>query len=79
MNVGLGGACIEAWEPLPPGAGLALEVATPTLWDPLVIRATVVWSAWSGEGRALSGMQFLHARDGALKSLLDLLRTERFE
>jgi PilZ domain len=44
LNVSLAGAGLELETPLIPGEKLALSFTTPTLWDPLVLRAVVTWS-----------------------------------
>jgi PilZ domain len=44
LNVSLAGAGLELEAPLVPGEKLALSFTTPTLWDPLVLRAVVTWS-----------------------------------
>ena len=76
LNIGLGGACVSAPDPLPEGARLALEIDTPNLWDPLAVVAEVAWVSErdAGDSPVRAGLRFLDwpARRGrALAELLD--------
>jgi hypothetical protein len=61
------------------GSSVTLEVTTPILWDPLVIRATIAWRGPSRPGTARAGMRFSLDRGTALRNLIELLGTERFD
>ena len=44
VNLGLGGACLEAALELEPGSHLQLEIEAPNLWQPLVVAGQVAWT-----------------------------------
>src|SRR5689334_18863077 len=44
VNLSLAGACVEIGEPVTPGTWLTVEIMAPSLWDPLILRARVVWA-----------------------------------
>ncbi len=79
VNLGLGGACIEATERLPVGSAVTLQVTAPNLWDPLVVPATVAWLGKGSPGRVPTGLKFGHAETGALPALVELLVAYRYE
>lgn len=60
VDVSLAGAGLELEELLAPGERIAVEVHTPTLWDPLVIPAVVAWTQPVGPARARAGIRFEH-------------------
>lgn len=78
LNLGLGGACIEASHPLAVGDAVTLEVTTPNLWDPLVVPSVVAWTAAADTGTR-AGLAFDHAGKSALPALVELLSAYRFE
>ena len=43
-DLSLAGAGLETDEPLVVGERLSLTLATPTMWDPLVVEAVVAWA-----------------------------------
>jgi hypothetical protein len=84
-DLGLGGARVHALEPaalasqsLGPGARLSLEVMAPTLWDPLVLTALVVWQRSDPAGSEL-GLRFEHRESAALAALFQVLGTQGYE
>jgi hypothetical protein len=44
VDLSLAGAGVETEEPLRPDERVTIAFATPTLWDPLVLTASVVWA-----------------------------------
>ena len=63
VNLGLGGACIEAPEPVAQGAQVDLVLDTPHLWDPSPWLGVVAWARSSlpqEGGGALIGVRFEH-------------------
>jgi hypothetical protein len=67
VDVSLAGIGLELDQPLVPGERVRVSIATPTLWDPLVVPATVAWSTSGGAlatahaaGRARAGIRFEH-------------------
>jgi hypothetical protein len=44
VDLSLAGAGVETDEPLLPGERLTVSLATPTMWDPLVLDAIVAWA-----------------------------------
>src|SRR5437868_1877694 len=79
VNLSLGGACIEAAEPVPVGASLALEIVAPTLWDPLVLKARVVWSRNDRGLPARAGLSFEHTDAARAFALFELLGAHDYE
>src|SRR4051794_12124659 len=60
VNLSLGGACIEDPDTLADGAVVTVEVVSSILWDPLVLRARVAWTAVGQTGAARAGLCFAH-------------------
>ena len=79
VNIGLGGACVIVDGTIDVGAEVALEVTTPTLWDPLHLPARVTWVEEAGDGTHRAGMRFEHERPTALRALVEMLGTEGYE
>ena len=44
VDLSLAGAGIETDEPFVPGDRVSVTLATPTMWDPLVLEAVVAWA-----------------------------------
>jgi Tfp pilus assembly protein PilZ len=66
-DLGLGGARISVDEALGVGDAITLSLTAPTLWDPLVLRARVAWSAGDGAPPRSGGVVFeLPSGDAAL-------------
>ena len=80
VDLSLAGACIESAEPLSPGVLLTLEIVAPTLWDPLVLRANVVWSS-PPQGRLPSriGVRFAADEPSQLFALFEVLAAHAYE
>ena len=78
-DLGLGGACVAIPGPADPGAaveatrGVLLEVLAPTLWDPLVLEATIAWVRRGAAGSTLVCVRFNHREGAALFALLRVL------
>lgn len=79
VNLSLGGACIEAAEPVAPGSIVTLEIVAPTLWDPLVLRGRVVWSRSERGSVPRTGLSFEH--DDAIRAfaLFELLGAHDYD
>jgi hypothetical protein len=71
-DLGIGGACVLTADFLAPGLAVDLEIQAPTLWDPLLLRATVTWCS-AADGGWHAGMRFDHAEPSALMALFELL------
>jgi Tfp pilus assembly protein PilZ len=80
-NVGLGGACIVAEEPLAIGDQVTLSFTAPTLWDPLVLRARVAWvsAVAAASPPARAGLAFEHKNADAVFALYELIVTLGYE
>jgi hypothetical protein len=80
VDLSLAGACIESTEALAPGVLLTLEIIAPTLWDPLVLRANVVWSS-APQGRLPGriGVHFAADEPGQLFALFEVLAAHAYE
>jgi Tfp pilus assembly protein PilZ len=76
-NVGLGGLCLETEEPLRVGSEVLVALSTPAMWDPLVLRATVVWSE-AERLPAPSGIRFHFETAASVAALVDFLEQSRF-
>jgi hypothetical protein len=73
-NVSLGGACLELARAISEGDQVRVDFMAPSLWDPLAIRARVVWSYFphpQGPGRF--GIAFEHAEGPAVLALFELI------
>lgn len=84
-DLGLGGARVHALDPallasqsLAPGTRLSLEVMAPTLWDPLVLAALVVWQRSDPAGSEV-GLRFEHREPATLAALFQILGTQGYE
>lgn len=81
-DLGLGGARLEvaadAGHALAVDTAVTLEVVTPTLWDPLVLRGRVAWSR-PGVGAHLIGVRFEHRDGSAVFALFQLVGAQAFE
>lgn len=81
VDLGLGGACLETSDDLPPGTLVELIVDTPHLWDPLTLRGAIVWARPiadpEGAG-ALLGVRFEHQTGTSIRTLTELLEAEAF-
>jgi PilZ domain len=79
VNLSLGGACIEAGEPVAPGSFVTLEIVAPTLWDPLVLRGRVVWSRGERGSPPRSGLSFEHDDATRAFGLFELLGAHDYD
>lgn len=73
VDISLAGAGLELDEALVPGERLAVEVQTPTLWDPLVIPAVVAWTRLTGAARARAGVRFDHEGPASVFATWEML------
>jgi hypothetical protein len=81
VDLGLGGACIEATESVPQGTEIELVLDTPHLWDPLTLSGVVAWSRRLSDpegGGAMLGVRFEHATGSSVRTLTELLEAEAF-
>jgi PilZ domain len=80
FDIGLGGACISASEPMAEGDRVAVAFVAPSLWDPLLIPARVAWyHPGRGIEPARAGVAFDHVGEGAIMALFELVGTLAFE
>jgi len=77
-DLGLGGARIVVDEPVAPGDAVTLSFSAPALWDPLVIRARVVWAS-AGAPPHRAGVAFDHKSPEAAFALYELIVTLTYE
>jgi PilZ domain len=74
FDIGLGGACLSAGEPVSAGERVSIAFVAPTLWDPLLIPARVAWyRAGSGLDPARVGVAFDHTGTGSVLALFELV------
>ncbi len=81
VDLGLGGACVEASDSAASGTHVELVIDTPHLWDPLTLSGAVVWSRSVPDpegGGALIGVRFDHTAGGSVRTLSELLEAEAF-
>jgi hypothetical protein len=85
-NVGLGGACILIDETVHVGDRVTLSFVAPTLWDPLVLRAKVVWTRQGTPGTLTKmgepgrcGVAFEHRTPQAVLALFELIGTVAYD
>jgi hypothetical protein len=80
FDIGLGGACLSASEPVAPGDRLSVAFVAPTLWDPLLIPARVAWyRAPTGLDGARVGVAFDHASAGSALALFELVASLAYD
>jgi hypothetical protein len=82
VNLGLGGACVEAQEDgaldsLSPGRMVTLEVAPSGLWDPLHLTARVAWVSPASVRAARAGIAFQLSGHHLPSGLIELLGSFR--
>src|SRR4051812_3779520 len=81
VDLGLGGACVEASDSAATGTHVELVIDTPHLWDPLTLSGAVVWSRSlpdpEGSG-AMIGVRFDHSSGSVVRTLAELLEAQAF-
>ena len=81
VDLGLGGARVEAPEAIETGTPIELIIETPHLWDPLTLVGNVAWArpiAVSEGGGAQIGVRFEHESGASVRTLTELLEAEAF-
>ena len=81
VDLGLGGAGIEASDAAAAGTAVELVIETPHLWDPLTLSGTIVWSRRLPDpegGFAAIGVRFEHSTGSTVRTLTELLEAEAF-
>lgn len=74
LDLHLFGAGLEMPDPPDVGTVVLVELSAPSLWDPLRLPGTVVWTkAGATRGPARLGIRFDHALPEPLLPLFDLL------
>lgn len=90
VDLSLAGAGLETEEALTPGERLVVTIATPTMWDPLVIDARVTWAhrprastETDAFGRprsiARAGIAFEYTSPSAVMAMFEMLATLAYE
>ena len=80
LDLALGGACLEVLDAAAPGDRLEVSFVTPDRWDPLVLRARVIWAAAArGAQLARVGLIFEHAEPSQGLALMTLLGSHDYE
>jgi hypothetical protein len=91
IDLSLAGAGIETDEPFFPGDRISITLATPTMWDPLVLEATVAWAhpprpaaqAVDALGRprtlSRSGIVFDYPAPASVLAMFEMLTTLGYE
>jgi hypothetical protein len=81
VDLGLGGARVEAPDAIEAGTSIELVIEAPHLWDPLTLNGAVAWArnvAESEGGGAQIGVRFDHETGGSVRTLTELLEAEAF-
>jgi Tfp pilus assembly protein PilZ len=81
LDLGLGGARVEASDAIEAGTVIELVIEAPHLWDPLTLSGSVAWAHTVAEGeggRAQIGVRFDHESGGSVRLLTELLEAEAF-
>lgn len=89
-DVSLAGAGLETDEPLHPGERVSVTLATPTMWDPLVLEAVVCWAHpprpsaevdHLGRSRtvARAGIAFDYETPASILAMFEMLSTLGYE
>ena len=81
LDLSLAGAGLALGEVLEVGTPVVLELAAPTLWDPLSVHGAVAWcQRQSGpDASARAGLAFEHDAPESLVALFDVLTTTLYE
>jgi hypothetical protein len=90
VDIHLAGAGIETEEPLQRGERVTVSFATPTLWDPLVLTASVAWAhpqrptdeidaLGRPRGAARAGLSFDYPTPDATFAMFEMLAAIGFE
>ena len=90
LDLSLAGAGVETDEPLVPGERLSVSLATPTMWDPLVLDAVVAWAHpvrasaevdARGRSRAVAraGIAFDYPTPALVLAMFEMLTTLGYE
>jgi hypothetical protein len=76
-DLAFGGARLVVDEPLAGGDAISVSFSAPTLWDPLSLRARVVWVApdRAGGNASRAGVAFEHSGGDAVFALYEVLST----
>jgi len=81
VDLGLGGACVEASDATAAGTRIELIIDTPHLWDPLTLSGVIVWSRSLPDpeiGGVMIGVRFEHVTGGTVRTLTELLEAQAF-
>jgi hypothetical protein len=81
VDLGLGGARVEAPEAIEAGTAVELVIEAPHLWDPLTLSGAVAWARTLSDsegGGVHMGVRFKHERGGSVRTLTELLEAEAF-
>jgi hypothetical protein len=82
-DLGLGGARVVVEDPLRVGDAVTISFTAPSLWDPLVLRARVVWAATApaapGSPSRRIGLAFDHRSAPTAFALFELIATLGYE
>jgi len=73
LDLGLGGACVEAPDSVPAGTPVELVLEAPHLWDPLTLIGSVAWEQTVKGAGAQLGVRFEHATGKSVRTLTELL------
>jgi len=89
VDLHVAGAGLETTHPLVPGEELSITLATPTMWDPLVVTAVVRWARSitvaeppiPGRPRAVAraGVAFDYPSPAVVLSMFAMLTTLDYE
>ena len=78
VDLGLGGACLVLDEFLSAGDPVSISFVSPTLWDPLLVRARVAWVQTATSLReARAGIAFEHKSAASVLALFELVNATR--
>jgi hypothetical protein len=80
LDLALGGACVEVLDHVATGDRLEVSFVTPDRWDPLILRARVIWASPSrGAQLARAGLVFEHAEPSQALGLMTLLGSQDYD
>jgi hypothetical protein len=79
-DVGVGGLCLSYGEAMRLGERVEVSLTTPSRWEPLVLRAEVVWQRPAAAGESgETGFAFVDATEEDAAALQDLVATLAFD
>lgn len=79
VDLGLGGARLDLREMPPKDSKLKLQVLSPHLWDPLVVRGSIAHFDVHSPTHAVVGLSFEHDTGTTIRAITELLSANAYD